>query len=84
VENTDDASIALEVFSADWIDHAHPEVARPSSVQRAVEGARANQPDLGFHIEFIPATATWSLPFAAFVANRRPAAQRAGFCGSSA
>lgn len=34
--NTGDTSIAPEVLSPDWADHAHPEVSGPADVQRAV------------------------------------------------
>lgn len=51
--NTGDSSIAADVLSAEWIDHAHPEVTSPSDVQRAVEGTRATQPNLRFDIQAI-------------------------------
>lgn len=51
--NTGDASIALEVLDPNWVDHAHPDVTGPESVQRAVENIRAAQPDLRFQIDAI-------------------------------
>lgn len=51
--NTGDASIADEVLSADWVDHAHPEVTGPADVRRAVESVRRTRPDLRFDIESI-------------------------------
>lgn len=51
--NTGDSSIAPQILSPGWVDHAHPEVAGPHAVQLAVEQIRAAQPDLRFHIEAI-------------------------------
>jgi hypothetical protein len=51
--NTGDSSIAAEILSPGWVDHAHPEVTGPHDVQLAVEQTRAAQPDLRFHIEAI-------------------------------
>ena len=51
--NTGNSSIAAEILSSGWIDHAHPEVAGPRGVQQAVEQARAAQPDLRFQIDAI-------------------------------
>ena len=51
--NTGDSSIAAEILSPGWLDHAHPEVTGPQAVQLAVERIRAAQPDLRFHIEAI-------------------------------
>jgi ketosteroid isomerase-like protein len=55
--NTGDVSAAPAILSQDWIDHAHPEVAGPTGVQRAIEQIKAAQPDLRFHIERILADA---------------------------
>ncbi|MET8140119.1 nuclear transport factor 2 family protein [Sphaerisporangium sp. NPDC005288] len=55
--NTGDVSAAPDILRQDWIDHAHPEVAGPGGVQRAIEQIRAAQPDLRFHIERILADA---------------------------
>jgi predicted SnoaL-like aldol condensation-catalyzing enzyme len=49
--NTGDSSMAVEVLSPDWVDHAHPEVSGPEGVQQAVEKARASQPNLHFQID---------------------------------
>ena len=51
--NTGDTSIAPEVLSPDWTDHAHPDVSRPADVQRAVEQTRTARPGLRFRIETI-------------------------------
>ncbi|MCT9928641.1 nuclear transport factor 2 family protein [Planotetraspora sp. A-T 1434] len=51
--NTGDSSIAVEILSPDWIDHAHPEMTGPQSVQHAVERIRAAQPDLRFQIDAV-------------------------------
>lgn len=51
--NTGDASIAAEILSPGWVDHAHPEVAGPDAVRLAVERTRAAQPDLRFRIDAI-------------------------------
>jgi ketosteroid isomerase-like protein len=51
--NTGDSSLASEILSPDWVDHAHPEVGGPRGVQQAVEQIRAAQPDLRFEIESI-------------------------------
>jgi len=51
--NTGDTSIAVEVLSPDWVDHAHPEVTGPKGVQHAVEQIRAAQPGLCFQIDAI-------------------------------
>jgi ketosteroid isomerase-like protein len=51
--NTGDSSIAFEILSPDWVDHAHPEVNSPQAVRQAVEKVRAAQPDLHFQIEAI-------------------------------
>lgn len=48
--NTGDSSIADEILSPDWIDHAHPEVTGPEGVKQAVERVRTVQPDLRFQI----------------------------------
>lgn len=55
--NTGDVSAAPEILSHGWIDHAHPEVAGPTGVQRAIEQIKAAQPDLHFHIDRILADA---------------------------
>jgi aryl-alcohol dehydrogenase-like predicted oxidoreductase/ketosteroid isomerase-like protein len=51
--NSGDASIAAEILSPDWVDHAHPEVTGPDGVRRAVERIRAASPDLRFEIDAI-------------------------------
>lgn len=51
--NTGDPSIADEILSPDWIDHAHPEVTGPHHVRQAVERIRTAQPDLRFQIDSI-------------------------------
>lgn len=55
--NTGDASACPAILSPDWIDHAHPEVAGPAGVERAVKQIKAAQPDLRFDIERILADA---------------------------
>jgi ketosteroid isomerase-like protein len=49
--NTGDSSVAAEVLSEDWVDHAHPDVGGPDGVRQAVERVRAAQPDLHFRID---------------------------------
>jgi hypothetical protein len=51
--NAGDPSVAAEILSPGWVDHAHPEVAGPDAVALAVERTRAAQPDLRFHIDAI-------------------------------
>jgi SnoaL-like domain len=51
--NTGNSSIALEILSPDWTDHAHPEVNGPEDVSQAVGKIRSAQPGLQFHIEHI-------------------------------
>ena len=51
--NEGDPSIAPEVLSDDWVDHAHPEVTGPAGVQRAVEAVRASRLGLRFDVEAI-------------------------------
>jgi SnoaL-like domain len=51
--NTGDSSIATQILSPGWVDHAHAEVTGPHAVQLAVEQIRAAQPGLRFHIEAI-------------------------------
>jgi ketosteroid isomerase-like protein len=51
--NTGDVSIADQILSPDWVDHAHPEVAGPNGVRQAVRSIRAARPDLHFHIDAI-------------------------------
>jgi hypothetical protein len=51
--NTGNSSIALEILSPDWTDHAHPEVTGPEGVRQAVGKIRAAQPGLQFRIEDI-------------------------------
>lgn len=51
--NTGESSIAAQILSPAWVDHAHPEVTGPHHVQAAVEQTRAAQPDLRFHIEAV-------------------------------
>jgi ketosteroid isomerase-like protein len=51
--NSGDTSIAAEILSADWVDHAHPEVTGPESVREAVQSIRAARPGLRFQIDAI-------------------------------
>jgi len=51
--NTGDASVAAQILSPDWVDHAHPEVKGPQGVQQAVQAIRAARLDLHFHIDAI-------------------------------
>jgi ketosteroid isomerase-like protein len=51
--NTGDVSVAAEVLSPDWADHAHPEVRAPGDVQHAVAQTRAARPGLRFHVEAV-------------------------------
>ncbi|MEV4257106.1 nuclear transport factor 2 family protein [Spirillospora sp. NPDC049652] len=51
--NTGDSSIADQILSPDWTDHAHPEVTGPRGVRQAVERTRAAQPDLRFRIDTV-------------------------------
>jgi SnoaL-like domain len=51
--NTGNSSIAAEILSSGWVDHAHPEVAGPRGVWQAVEQARTAQPDLRFQVDAI-------------------------------
>lgn len=51
--NTGDVSIAAEILSPDWTDHAHPEVHGPGDVQRAVAQTHAGRPGLRFEVEAI-------------------------------
>jgi hypothetical protein len=51
--NTGDTTTADQILHPDWVDHAHPEVTGPASVQRAVESIRAARPGLHFTIHTI-------------------------------
>jgi hypothetical protein len=51
--NTGDASIATEILSPEWVDHAHPEVTGPHSVQQAVRQLRVVQSGLRFHVQSV-------------------------------
>jgi len=51
--NTGDASIAAEILAPEWVDHAHPEVTGPQSVQQAVGHVRAAQPGLRFDVHSV-------------------------------
>ncbi|MCX4851155.1 nuclear transport factor 2 family protein [Streptomyces sp. NBC_00893] len=51
--NTGDLSIAPQVLSPDWTDHAHPEVNGPADVQRAVTQTHTTRPGLRFYIDTI-------------------------------
>ena len=51
--NTGDTSVARDVLSPAWTDHAHPEVNGPADVQRAVMQTRAARPGLRFHIDTV-------------------------------
>ncbi|WP_460370787.1 nuclear transport factor 2 family protein [Actinocorallia lasiicapitis] len=49
--NSGDVSIAPEILSAEWIDHAHPELIGVAAVQGAVAAAREERPGLHFEID---------------------------------
>ncbi|MEV0906079.1 ester cyclase [Streptomyces hokutonensis] len=51
--NTGNSTVAGEVLHPEWRDHAHPEIAGPADVRRAVERVRAAQPDLRFDISAV-------------------------------
>jgi predicted SnoaL-like aldol condensation-catalyzing enzyme len=51
--NTGKVEIADEVLAPTWVDHAHPEVTGPESVQQAVQKIRAAFPDFRITIESI-------------------------------
>ena len=51
--NTGDTTIADQILHADWVDHAHPEVAGPAGVKQAVQAIRAARPDLRFTIHSV-------------------------------
>ena len=51
--NTGDASIADDILSPSWVDHAHPEVSGLSDVKRAVTAVREARSDLRFHVEAV-------------------------------
>ncbi|MEU1877712.1 nuclear transport factor 2 family protein [Streptosporangium sp. NPDC020072] len=51
--NTGDSSMAAEILSPDWIDHAHPEVVGVQGVREAIERIRTAQPDLRFQIDAV-------------------------------
>jgi ketosteroid isomerase-like protein len=51
--NTGDTSMAADILSPEWVDHAHPEVTGPEGVRRAVDSIRAARPDLRFRIDAI-------------------------------
>jgi predicted SnoaL-like aldol condensation-catalyzing enzyme len=51
--NTGDSAVAGEVLHPEWRDHAHPEIAGPDDVRRAVERVRGAQPDLRFDISAV-------------------------------
>jgi predicted SnoaL-like aldol condensation-catalyzing enzyme len=51
--NTGNASIAAEILSSEWVDHAHPEATGPQSVQQAVKQIRTALPGLRFQIPSI-------------------------------
>jgi hypothetical protein len=48
--NTGDISIAPQVLSSGWVDHAHPEIDSIGKVQAAV---RAAPPGLTFHVDSV-------------------------------
>ncbi|MFV5998383.1 nuclear transport factor 2 family protein [Streptomyces sp. NPDC056231] len=56
MSNTGDTSIAPEVLSSHWADHAHPEISGPADVQRSVTHIHASRPGLRFHIDTILGT----------------------------
>jgi SnoaL-like domain len=51
--NTGDTTIADQILHPNWVDHAHPEIAGPAGVLRAVQTIRAARPDLHFNIHTI-------------------------------
>ena len=51
--NTGNAALAAEVLAPTWVDHAHPEVTGPESVQQMVPQIRATFPDFRITIESI-------------------------------
>ena len=51
--NTGDVSIAREVLSPRWVDHAHPEVDGIAGVEEAVRAIHAVRPGLTFHIDSV-------------------------------
>jgi len=51
--NSGDVSIAREVLSPRWVDHAHPEVDSIAKVEESVLAIRAVRPDLVFHVDAV-------------------------------
>jgi hypothetical protein len=51
--NTGDVSIAPEVLSPRWVDHAHPDIDSIEKVQQSVRIIRAAQPGLVFHVDSV-------------------------------
>jgi hypothetical protein len=51
--NSGNATIAAEILHPQWRDHAHPEIAGPADVQRAVARTHAAQLDLRFEISAV-------------------------------
>jgi ketosteroid isomerase-like protein len=51
--NTGDVSIAREVLSPRWVDHAHPDVDSVEKVEAAVRAIRAARPGLTFHVDAV-------------------------------
>jgi SnoaL-like domain len=51
--NSGDVSVAPEVLSPQWVDHAHPEVDSVEKVQQAVLALRAARPGFSFDIDAV-------------------------------
>lgn len=51
--NTGDVSIAREVLSPRWLDHAHPEIDSITQVEESVRTIRAARPGLTFHVDSV-------------------------------
>src|SRR5262245_12076697 len=49
--NTGKVELADEILAPTWKDHAHPEVADPASVKRAVSQIRTAFPDFSITVE---------------------------------
>lgn len=71
--NTGDSSIAAEILSPGWVDHAHPEVTGPHDVQLAVERTRRLSRTCGPISGPSLATVTWWQSSAPPAADRVPA-----------
>jgi ketosteroid isomerase-like protein len=51
--NTGDVSIAREVLSPSWVDHAHPEVDGIVGVEQTVRAIHAARPGITFRIDSV-------------------------------